>query len=189
MPDVAPEAISDAGFVVDVALGVVGESISVAAMLVRGAAKWTPLRARDAWRPAHLPARHQLASPATELARRGAQHREWASGHLDREMDRWIPVLAEMVVSRLDLTGLVIRHVDLDAVIHHVDLVAVVEDVIVTIDLPAIIRESSGSMASGTVRGARMTGIAVDDAISRSLELLRSRRRSPGTPASLVEAP
>ena len=52
-----------------------------------------------------------------------------------------------------------------------------VEDVLAAIDLPAIIRDSSGSMASETVRGARMTGITVDDAISRAIERHVFRRR------------
>jgi hypothetical protein len=91
------------------------------------------------------------------------------------------------VVSRLDLTSLVIRHVniddvvgavDLDAAVARVDLVAVVEEVLAEIDLPAIIRDSTGSMASETVRDARMTGINIDEAISRALDrhLFRGRR-------------
>ncbi len=62
-------------------------------------------------------------------------------------------------------------------------MIAIVEEVLATIDLPAIIRESTGSMASETVRGARMTGISVDDAISRGLERHLFRRRRPPAPA------
>ena len=156
-------------------------------------------------------------------------------------LDHWTPVIVERVVSRLDLTGLVLRHVDLDevvravdvdavvdrldldaivkrvdldeavsgvdldaavagvdidaiagrldldAVIGRIDLVAMVEEVIDAIDLPAIIRDSSGSMASETIRGARMTGISADEAVSRSLEnyLFRRRRKrnAPGDPS------
>ena len=138
-------------------------------------------------------------------------------------VDQWTPVIVELLVSRVDLTSLVLRHLDIDrvvaaadldaavanvdldavvsgvdlnaavkgvdidaiagrldieAVLARVDLVAMVEDVLAAIDLPAIIRDSSGSMASETVRGARMTGITVDDAISRAIErhVFRGRR-------------
>ena len=74
--------------------------------------------------------------------------------------------------------------IDLDAVIDRIDMIAIVEEVLATIDLPAIIRESTGSMASETVRGARMTGISVDDAISRGLERHLFRRRRPPTPST-----
>jgi hypothetical protein len=56
----------------------------------------------------------------------------------------------------------------------------VVEQVLAEIDLPAIIRDSTGSMASETVRGARMTGITVDEAISQAIQRRLFRRR--GTP-------
>ena len=45
------------------------------------------------------------------------------------------------------------------------------------IDLPAIIRDSTGSMASETVRGVRMTGVSADDALSRAVDRALFRRR------------
>ena len=75
------------------------------------------------------------------------------------------------------------RYDDLDAVIARIDVVSMVEEVIAAIDLPAIIRDSTGSMASETVRSARMTGISADEAISRSIERhLFRRRRTPVSP-------
>jgi predicted RNase H-like nuclease len=84
----------------------------------------------------------------------------------------------DAAVAGVDIDAIAAR-LDLDAVIARVDLVAMVEEVIDAIDLPAIIRDSSGSMASETIRGARMTGISADEAISRSLEnhLFRLRRK------------
>ena len=90
----------------------------------------------------------------------------------------------DAVVARADLDAAVAR-VDIDAVIARVDLVAIVEEVLEEIDLPAIIRDSTGSMASETVRGARMTGISADDAISRAVDrALFRRRRPPPAPAA-----
>lgn len=86
------------------------------------------------------------------------------------------------VASRLDVDA-VVRTVDLDAIVARVDLVGLTEQVINAIDLPEIIRESTGSMASETVRGARMQGIAADDAVSRTVDRLRFRRS--GTPPAV----
>jgi hypothetical protein len=107
------------------------------------------------------------------------------------------------VVNRIDLTALVQERVDLDAIVGGVDLDAVAarldveaiikrldlgaiaEEVIAAIDLPEIIRESTGSMASETVRGARMQGIAADEAVGRAVDrlLLRRGRRSTQAPS------
>jgi hypothetical protein len=86
----------------------------------------------------------------------------------------------DAVAARLDIDG-VVRTVDLDAVIARIDLVGLVEQVINAIDLPEIIRESTGSVASETVRGARMQGIAADDAIGRAVDRLFRRGRTPPT--------
>jgi hypothetical protein len=92
-------------------------------------------------------------------------------------LDAWTPMIADTVLQRLDL----------DAIIHRVDLVAVVDEVIAGVDLPAIIRESTGTVASETVRGVRMTGITADDAISRTLRRPLFRRARPAPPVGPAE--
>ena len=72
--------------------------------------------------------------------------------------------------------------VDIDAVIDRVDLVRIVEEVLEEIDLPALIRDSTGSMTSETVRGVRMTGISADDALTRAVDRALFRRRRPVAP-------
>lgn len=92
----------------------------------------------------------------------------------------------EAVVARLDLTRIVLDRVDLDAVVHtvlsHLDLVALAGEVIDGVDLPEIIRESTGSMASDTVRSARMQGIRADEAVERAVDRLLLRRHRGGRP-------
>ena len=179
-----PAERSDAELVVAAALGVLGASVRAGVTMVRVTAQSPVIR--SAWRPPFVPARAQPASLIADVARRGARHRVWAAQEAERLLDQWMSVIVEVVVSRLDLTGIVIRHVDLDAVIKEVDVVALVDEVMATIDLPAIIRDSTSSVASETVRSARMTGISADEAISRSIERhLFRRRRSPTT----LEAP
>jgi len=80
------------------------------------------------------------------------------------------------IATRLDVDAVVAR-VDLDAILDRLDLAEIVGEVLDEIDLPAIIRDSTGSMASETVRGVRMTGISADDAISRAVDRALFRRR------------
>lgn len=112
---------------------------------------------------------------------------------LDAVVDR---VDIDAVLDKLDLTSVVLQRVDLDvliqAVLERMDLVGLAAEVIDGVDLPEIIRESTGSMASETVRGARMQGIVADEAVGRAVDrfLLRRRQRStqaptaPGEPSS-----
>ena len=97
---------------------------------------------------------------------------------LDAVIDR---IDMDAVLDRLDLTGIVLTKVDLDAVVtavlDRVDLIALANDIIEGVDLPRIIRESTGSMASETVQGARMQGVAADEAVSRVVDRLLLRRR------------
>jgi hypothetical protein len=224
--------------VFDVALGVAGAVVGTGVAVGRALVS-VPLLHQDLiWRPRFVAERWQPATLVEDAARHGAARRAEMVRVAQVLLDHWAPVLVERVVSRLDLTGLVVRHVDLDevvravdidavvdrldldaivkkvdldeavagvdldaavagvdidaiaarldldAVIGRIDLVAMVEEVIEAIDLPAIIRDSSGSMASETIRGARMTGISADEAVSRGLEnYLFRRRRKRATPA------
>ena len=158
----------------DLVLAVVGTAVGTGVALARPPAKWLVLGSSVVLRPWFVPARWQPATVIDAIALRGAAHRVQVAHAVDRAM------------AQLDLAAIVTRHVDLDkvvravdvqAVLDQVDLVAVVEEVLAAIDLPAIIRDSTGSLTSGTVRSARMTGISADDAISRSLERLVLRRR------------
>jgi hypothetical protein len=172
----AVPAVPDAEVMVDAALAIVAGSIGVGLSVLRRLGQ-PVLRSRAVWRPAFLPTSLQPATLVTEVARRGAQQRVRTAEQVELLLDQWTPALVEVVVSRLDLTSLVIRHVNIDDVIGAVDLVPIVEQVLAEIDLPAIIRDSTGSMASETVRGARMTGITVDEAISQAIQRRLFRRR------------
>jgi len=102
-------------------------------------------------------------------------------------------------VDRLDVTAIVLRHVDLEALVNAVldelDLIALAQKVIEGVGLTEIIRESTGIMASDSVRGARMRGIAADQAISRVFKGFRTDERPQsvhdvaGGPAGLSGPP
>lgn len=111
---------------------------------------------------------------------------------------RWqglLPTLVDAALDRIDLTDLVVRRVDLDRVARHIDVDAIVARVDVDavadrvdliglahyvaegIDLPMIIRESTGSVASEGLRGVRMQSLQADEALAGMMD--RALRRRP----------
>lgn len=104
-------------------------------------------------------------------------------GRLD--LDRIVRERVDLdgIVSTLDIDAIAAR-IDIDAVIGRIDLVGLAEDVIAEVDLPEIIRDSTGSMASETVRGVRMQSVNADEAIGRAVDRFRLRRarRVPPVP-------
>ena len=93
--------------------------------------------------PPLVPEEWHPARGVEALARLGGQERASARRDLDRMVTALVPVVAEEVVARLDL----------DAIIARIDLAGLAEEVIESIDLPEIIRESTGTVASEVVRG------------------------------------
>ena len=98
----------------------------------------------------------------------------------------------DAVVERIDIDSIVSR-VDVDAIVRRLDLVGLAEEIVNGIDLPEIIRQSTGSMASDVVRDVRMESIDADMAIARVVDRIIRRRRSrrtdaPGEPESRVRA-
>ena len=96
----------------------------------------------------------------------------------------------DAIVERIDIDAIVSR-IDLDAIVDRVDVVSLAEEVVNGIDLPEIIRESTGTMASEVVRDARMQSIVADVAIARLVDRIIHRRRTrrtdaPGEPESLT---
>jgi hypothetical protein len=104
----------------------------------------------------------------------------------------------DAVLDRLDLTDVVVRRVDLDrvargldvdavvgradldAVIARVDLLALAEFVVDGIDLPKIIRESTGSVASEGLRQVRLTSVDADRALAQFVDRMLFRRTARG---------
>jgi hypothetical protein len=100
----------------------------------------------------------------------------------------------EAVLDRVDLTEVALSRLDLDALVSgilaHVDLVAVAQQVIEGVGLPELIRESSMAMTSDTVRGARMRGVAGDQALGRVRDRLlphRDRQRVPAGATTVTD--
>jgi hypothetical protein len=86
----------------------------------------------------------------------------------------------EAVLDRMDLTDTVLERVDVEKVVEvcltRLDLAAIVSGVLDDIDLPEIIRESTGTMASDAVLHARMRGVNADERVTRTAARVFARR-------------
>ena len=71
---------------------------------------------------------------------------------------------------------------DIDAIIARIDILGLAEYVVEGIDLPGIIRSSTGSMASEGIREVRRQGISADERVAHLVDrLLRRPERAPGS--------
>ncbi|MGX7678988.1 hypothetical protein ACSMXN_08815 [Jatrophihabitans sp. DSM 45814] len=86
----------------------------------------------------------------------------------------------EAVINRIDIDAIAAK-IDIDAIIGRLDLAGLAREVIDEIDLPEIIRDSSGAMASETVVGLRMRGIEADERVNRIVDRIVLRRRGRNT--------
>ena len=111
-----------------------------------------------------------LAAPVLALVR------DEVTRQLAEALDVVVPTAVAQVLQRIDLTALVEQNVDVERIVESVDLVGITNQIIAEIDLPEIIRQSTGSVASETLRGVRMQAITADDAVSRLGERFRLRR-------------
>jgi len=150
------------------ATGVVAGATSASRRLV---ALGKPLADALVLSPPLVPEAYQPRRVVELLALRGSQQRQQLTRELGAVLDKMVPAVVDEVL----------RRVDLDAVIARLDLAKLAEDVIASVDLPEIIRESTSAVSSETVREVRMRGISGDEAVGRAMERLRPRRRGAPT--------
>src|SRR4051794_21731205 len=100
---------------------------------------------------------------------------------IDRVLDR---VDLDEVVSRVDLDRAV-DGVDLDRIIARADVVAIARYVVEQLDIPDLIRTSTGSVTTEMVRGGRGQSADADRAAERDVDrLLRRHGRRPAGPSA-----
>lgn len=155
-----------------------------------------PLRYQAVARDVGATVEAEVRRRLTELAVRGETERRRQAVQASELLDRLVPLVVAEVVARIDLTRLVTENVDLDAVaarvdvdaiadrvdtdriVERLDLAAITDQVLDEIDLPEIMRSSTGSLASNVVVGVRKRGIDADDAVAGIVDrLLRRDRR------------
>lgn len=152
--------------VVDVVLGGAAETVVAAGIVTRPLTAVVRPVARVMLRPPMIPAALHPATWLDAAARRGAALRGAAAHELADRLDAALPVIASTLDGHADLTEIVQGHVD---------LVSVAQDLVTEIDLPEIIRSSTGAIASDTVLGVRMQSMSADDALGRAADRLRAR--------------
>jgi len=79
------------------------------------------------------------------------------------------------IVGKVDPDAVVAR-VNFDAAMAQIDLIGVAQRVVDGIDLPGIIRDSTGSLASEAVAGVRVQGQQADDAVGQLVGRVLRRR-------------
>ena len=90
----------------------------------------------------------------------------------------------DAIVDRLDIGAIVakvdpdpvVARVNFDAAMAQIDLIGVAQTVVDGIDLPGIIRDSTGSLASEAVHGVRVQGQHADDAVGQLVGRVFRRR-------------
>jgi hypothetical protein len=151
------------------------------------AAEWN-----ETWRTERPEAQAVAQAVATEAIQRAVNavldQIDLTQVVLDRvDLDRVIAsVDLDRAVERVDLDE-VIERVDVERIIAKLDLAKLALEVIDQIDLPEIIRASTGTVASESVRVVRMQTIGADRAIAKVVDRLLGRTqndRPPEAPAS-----
>ena len=167
-----PAAHTDRDQAIDVALGLGATAVAAARVMGALARPFVVL----ALRPPFVPLALSPQAGLDAAARTGRRVRAQVGPLLDRV----VPPAAAVVLDRIDLDAVVAR-VDVSVVVDRIDLVSIVHDVLDEIDLPEIIRDSSGSLASESLVGMRMQGIAADERVNRIVDkiLLRRSGRAP----------
>ena len=92
----------------------------------------------------------------------------------------------DRIIGRVDVSAVVatvnpdpiVARVDFNAALDRIDLITIAQQVVDGIDLPAIIRDSTGSLASDAVTGVRVQGQHADDAVSNFVGRVLRRRPS-----------
>lgn len=98
----------------------------------------------------------------------------------------------DAVVARIDLDAIaaridpdaIVARVDIEAALARVDLAGIAQYVIDAVDLPEIVRQSTGTVANEAVRGVRAGSVNADEAVARFMDrvLRRSRGERPVLP-------
>jgi hypothetical protein len=142
-----------------------------------------------------------VAPGVTALVCRGRSARDTLERLADAGLRLAVRRVVGALLSTVDLTELVRAHVDLDTVaagldvdavvaradldaaVARIDLEGLARQVIDAVDLPEIVRRSTGSLTSETVRSARTEAMHADDAVTGLVDrLLRRPRASAHSP-------
>ena len=102
-----------------------------------------------------------------------------ATSAVNATLDAVVPKVADALLSRLDLTQIVVDNVDvnkiaaavqLEPIIDRVPITDIADYVIAEIDLPEVIRGSTGGIADQVMQAVRFKAIASDESLARVVD-------------------
>jgi hypothetical protein len=101
-------------------------------------------------------------------------------------LDTVIPVAVNAIVSRVDINGIVREHVnvneivsqaDINPILDRVPMTEIADYVIEEIDLPSLVRESTGGVADGILNTVRFQAVETDNFISGIVDRVFFRKK------------
>ena len=136
-------------------------------------------------------------SAQVDLDRRASRRVDWSRSSPGSTSTPLVAkVNLEAVVDRLDIAAVVakvdpdpiVARVNFDAAMAQIDLIGIAQKIVDGIDLPGIIRDSTGSLASEAVHGVRVQGQHADDAVGQLVGRVFRRRAALDGLAPLSDA-
>jgi hypothetical protein len=85
----------------------------------------------------------------------------------------------DAIIQRVDPDSVVAR-VDVEAVLARMDLAGIARQVLEAVDLPALLRESTGAVSSQAARVVRTEGMHADDSVARFMDRVLRRPHPQG---------
>jgi hypothetical protein len=170
----------------DLAIAVTAGAIAATTVVVQGVSRFALPVVGVVLRPPVVAPGYRPADWLETLARRGRQRRQDLEHDVSVALDRVVPAVLEEVLRHVDLTEVVLHHVDLDAIVEGVDIDAIagrldldavvqrldMEAVLDRLDLNQIVRERVD--LDGVVEGVDLDAVAARldvDAIVARLDL------------------
>jgi len=82
----------------------------------------------------------------------------------------------EKIIDRVDINGIVGR-VDMQGIMGKIDIAPMAQEIIATVDIGAIVRESTGSITGDAVDGGRVTAMRIDGFVDRVTDRILFRKK------------
>jgi hypothetical protein len=112
-------------------------------------------------------------------------------------LDTVVPVAVNAIVSRIDINEIVKEHVDVNEIVAQADITPILDRVPMTeiadyvieeIDLPSLVRESTGGVADGLLGTLRFQAIQTDNLVSQIVDriLFRGEKRAKAREVSVT---
>ncbi len=101
-------------------------------------------------------------------------------------LDTVVPIAVNAVISRIDINEIVKEHVDVNEIVAQADITPILDRVpmaeiadyvIEEIDLPSLVRESTGGVADGLLGTLRFQAIQTDNFVSLIIDRILFRRK------------